>query len=166
MKEKITVPILYTDRLILNDITESDAPFIVELRGDPAVYRYFISPHKITMDEHLNWYKNKYVYDCNRFDWIAFDDKNEPIGLFGVKRDCETSDIAELSYILSMKHYGNGYAEEAVERLITFCKDEWKCRKVIAEIHNENSASIRFIKRLSFVPEAKKGEFVIYGKDI
>ena len=165
MNEKIRAPRLYTDRLVLSDITEDDASAIVKWRSDPDIYKYFVSPHKITLEEHLNWYRTKYVYDKNRFDWIAFSGEG-PIGIFGLKRKSESSDTAEVSYILSPKHYGKGYAGEAVERLIEFCKKEWKCRKVMAEIHRDNIMSVRFIKRLSFVLECAEGDFVRYGKEL
>ncbi|WP_295089950.1 GNAT family N-acetyltransferase [Ruminococcus sp.] len=166
MSKTVRAPELYTERLVLKEITESDATYIVKLRANPNVYRYFVSPHKITMEEHLKWYRDKYIYDDSRFDWIACSEKNGPIGLFGIKRESADSDIVEVSYMLSPEHYRKGYAREAVERLIKFCKDEWKCCRVIAEIHKDNSASIRFIERLSFVLEEYDGDFVIYGKEI
>jgi len=165
MKERVTAPDLFTERLELHDITENDTDIIVGWRGDPNVYRYFISPHKITSDEHRAWFNSRYVYDNNRFDWIAFCDKI-PIGIFGVKRESESSGTAEISYILAPDHYGKGYAGEAVKRLMTFCADEWKCRRVIAEIHKDNLSSIRFIERLSFVYESTNGNFKRYGIEL
>ena len=165
MNDKIKAPRLYTDRLVLSDITEDDAPAVVEWRSDPDIYKFFVSPHKLTLEEHLDWYRNRYVYDANRFDWIAFSGET-PIGIFGLKRENKSSDTAEVSYILSPKYYGKGYAGEAVKRLIVFCKEEWKCRKVIAEIHRDNDRSVRFVKRLSFVLESAEGDFVRYGKEL
>ena len=164
MKSIVTAPELYTERLRLSDMTENEAPSVVEWRSDPEVYKYFVSPHKISLEEHLNWFRNRYVYDTNRFDWIAFDNDNEPIGVFGAKRNDENSDAAEVSYILSPKYYGKGYAGEAVEKVIGFCREYWNCRVVIAEIHKDNLNSIKFIERLGFSKESSNGDFVIYSR--
>lgn len=166
MKKRIAAPELYTDRLKLVDMTEKDACFVVECRSDPDVYKYFVSPHKITIDEHLKWFRERYIYDENRFDWIAFSKEDEPIGAFGVKRDIENMDTAEVSYILSHDHYGKGYASEAVNRLIIFCKDNWNCSKVIAEINKDNNASIKFVEKLGFVAENNDGSFIRYVREI
>lgn len=163
MKAMISAPELHTERLHLLDITENDADVIVKLRSDPNVYQYFVSPHKITLEEHLNWFRNIYIYDENRYDWIAFLD-NEPIGIFGIKREFHYADTAEISYILSPEYYGKGYAKEAVSMLILFCKTEWKCKKVTAEIHKNNTLSINFIKRLSFTLTEEYGYFLRYEK--
>ncbi len=163
MKNMITAPELYTERLVLSDISEKDAPYIVKWRSDPNVYKYFVSPHKITIEEHLNWFNNRYVYEENRFDWIAFYN-NEPIGIFGIKRDDSSSIVAEVSYILSPMYYGKGFAGEAVERLISFGKNEWKCCKIIAEIHKDNVSSIHFIERLRFEKDSENDPFVVYSR--
>lgn len=166
MKQRVFAPDLCTDRLILKDITEKEALLIVEWRSNPNVYKYFVSPHKISLEEHLNWFNNKYIYDSNRFDWMGYTKDSEPVGVFGIKRESLDSVTAEISYILSPNHYGKGYAREAIERLILFCKDEWKCKKIIAEIHKDNTASIRFIDRFSFELDEMNGNLIRYVKEL
>ena len=67
------VPVLQTARLIMRGITEEDTRAIITLRSDPNVYKYFVSPHQITEEEHLSWFKNNYIFNEDRLDWIAFD---------------------------------------------------------------------------------------------
>ncbi|MEE3392306.1 MAG: GNAT family N-acetyltransferase [Lachnospiraceae bacterium] len=59
-------------RLKLREINESDACFIVSLRSDPDIYRYFKNPHAVTLESHIKWYKDTYLPDKDRIDWIAF----------------------------------------------------------------------------------------------
>lgn len=160
------VPVLQTARLIMRGIDEEDTGCIVKLRSDPNVYKYFISAHKITEDEHLKWYKNNYLNDSNRIDWIAFDAQKNVVGIFGIKRDTKDSKEAEVSYILSPQQYGKGYASEAVTRLIQFCKEEWQCNSVTAEVHEDNVDSIRFAEKLGFICERQEGRFVHYKKSV
>ena len=159
-----TVPVLKTARLTMRGIAEEDTNAIVVMRSNPDVYRFFVSPHQITEEEHLNWYRNSYLFNKNRIDWIAFDTTNNLIGVFGVKRENENSIEAEISYILAPEQYGKGFAAEAINRLMQFCKEEWNCTSVIAEIHNDNMDSIRFAERLGFVEE--KPNFIIFRKEI
>ena len=75
---------LESERLILRGITEDDAPEIVEWRSDPQAYKFFRSPHRITMDEHLAWFRNNYLSNDNRFDWMCFEKSSgSKIGVFG-----------------------------------------------------------------------------------
>lgn len=162
MKE---VPVLQTVRLTLRGIAEEDTHAIVALRSDANVYKYFVSPHRITEEEHLKWYKNSYLFNENRIDWIAFDANDYLVGVFGVKREKNINE-AEVSYILSPQQYGKGYASEAIKRLIQFCREEWKCVYVIAEIHESNVDSIRFAAKLNFELEEKMGVFLRYKREI
>ena len=36
-----------TERMIMQEITEADTDFIVELRSNPEAYRYFLAPHPL-----------------------------------------------------------------------------------------------------------------------
>lgn len=75
---------LESERLILRGITEDDAPEIVEWRSDPEAYKFFRSPHRITMDEHLAWFRNRYLSNDDRFDWMCFEKSSgSKIGVFG-----------------------------------------------------------------------------------
>ena len=159
-----TVPILKTARLTMRGIAEEDTNAIVVMRSNPDVYRFIVSSHQITEEEHLNWFRNSYLFNKSRIDWIAFDTANNLVGVFGVKRENENSLEAEVSYMLAPEQYGKGFAAEAVNRLIQFCKEEWNCTSVIAEIHNDNLDSIRFAERLGFIEE--KPKFIIFRKEI
>ena len=83
-----------------------------------------------------------------------------------MKRDNKDSKEAEVSYILAPQQYGKGYASEAVNCLIQFCREEWKCVCVTAEVHEENSDSIRFAEKLGFAIELKNGSFFCLKKRI
>ncbi len=75
---------LESERLILRGITEDDALEIVEWRSDPEAYKFFRSPHRITMDEHLAWFRNNYLSNDNRLDWMCFEKSSgSKIGVFG-----------------------------------------------------------------------------------
>ena len=150
-----------TGRLILRDIQPEDAIFIVGLRSDPAIYKYFKNPVKIDIESHNCWYSKSYICDDDRVDMIAIEvTTGERVGVFGIRR--LGSNVAELSYILSPDMMGKGYATEAMNTIIAFFSEDWDINRFIAEIHKDNQASIYFIEKLGFKKASSEGEFNNY----
>ena len=85
------------------------------------------------------------------------------IGVVGIKQ-VET-DTVEVSYLLDESARGKGYASEAVCKVMFFSKDHWGCIWAIAEIHRENSASIKMIQKLGFQKNDSHGDFEIFKRD-
>ena len=156
------VPVLYSERLVLREIEEKDTDFIVNIRSDPQIYQYFLNPHQITKEEHLIWFHQQYAYDANRINWLALTKDMEQTGLFGVQRENVESNKAEISYILHPNHYGKGYAKEAVERIIEYCRHEWHSEWILAEIHENNHSSIQFVEKMGFEVQSYCGHFLTY----
>lgn len=160
-------PDIDTKRLILKEITEKDTELIVKWRSEANVHKYFLSPHVTTANEHMEWFKTRYLYNMNRFDYIArTKEDGTAVGVFGIKIAHELKDTVEISYILDSLYYGKGYAKEATSKLIEFAKDKWKCNVAIAKIHMDNKNSVHFIEKLGFSFISKKGYFVIYSKKL
>lgn len=150
-----------TGRLFLRGIDESDAELIVEWRSVPEVYRFFKSPHKITVDEHLDWYRNSYLNNSERFDWICIEKESKKrIGVFGLTRE---GDKAEVNYLLAPEGQHKGFAAEAVQKLIEYAAENWNSRQVIAEIHRDNKPSLDLAEKLGFNVISEDEPFVIYG---
>lgn len=155
--------LIQTGQLTLRQITEKDAPVIVKLRSDPSDYRFFRLPHQLTLAEHLNWYRESYLQNSRRFDWLALC-QEVPTGLFSLNRTQEDTASAEISYLLAPPARGKGYAGEAVDAILQWAVDEWRLKKAFAEIHEENLASIRFIERMGFHYWKRESPFLFYQK--
>ena len=163
------VPVLQTERITLRGIAEEDTDRIVRWRSDPEIYRYFGSPHKLTKEEHLRWYRESYLSDKNRIDWIGVLHNDAYVGVFGAKRGDDNAKEAEVSYLLSPHCYGKGYAGEAITAILSFCAETWGCAYAVAEIHKENRASLKFAERLGFLPQGTReneGNFIRYIKEL
>ena len=155
---------LETERLFLREIREEDTAQIVAWRSVPTVYRYFKAPHAITAAEHLRWYRENYCHDPDRLDWIGLEKKSgKPIGVFGLRRFADSSNTAEVSYLLDPAAQHQGYAGEAVRALIQYAAGAWNTKRVIAEIHRKNRDSIMFAQRLGFRLLEEQGDFLRYG---
>lgn len=154
------VETIKTNRLALRGIDITDADSIVNWRANPEVYKYFLSPHKITIDEHINWFLNRYLNNENRFDWICLNkEKEERIGVFGIIKGDES---VELNYLLAPEAQHKGYATEAIRALIDYASKKWDIGKVVAEIHEDNRPSILLAERLGFKQASYKYPFYVY----
>ena len=67
-----------SERVHFMGINETDAPEIVEWRSDSGVYRFFRAAHRITLDEHLSWYRNNYLTNESRYDWMQISSSGLP----------------------------------------------------------------------------------------
>lgn len=156
---------MQSKRLSYVEITEKDTPLIVKWRGDPDVYRFFLNPHKISEQEHLEWFRHRYLNDNNRVDFmVTITESKEAIGVFGVKRADDMSRVVEISYLLKRESRGKGYATEAILQIIQWAVEYWKSNRVIAEIHKDNEASIRLVQNLGFKKRDSHEGFVVYER--
>ena len=154
-----------SERLSFREISAEDAEIIVRWRSDYNVYKYFLSRHKITLDEHLNWYKNIYLKNSDREDYIAeIKLLNKPVGVFGLVF-CDDKTV-EINYLLDKKYQGKGYASEAVKYLICYSKKLRGCKRVVAEVHKDNISSIKLVKKLGFAESNIEGNIVLFEKKI
>ena len=153
-----------SSRLFFREIEEDDSSFIVDVRSDPEVYRYFVDPHRITLEEHLNWFRNIYPQNDKRTDYIAVDKASgERAGVFGLIRN---GDAVEINYLIAKPFQRRGLAAEGVEFLLDYASDVLRCRKAIAEIHEDNVASLSLARKLGFVQTGKKEPILYFEKQI
>ena len=102
--------------------------------------------------------------DPNRLDFMALDSGLSKVGVFGIRRESESSDEAEVSYILAPEFYGRGFATEGVKWIMGYCKEHWGISNVIAEIHKENIRSINLAESVGFKESENRGVFIRFSK--
>lgn len=152
-----------TEEVILREINENDAENIVRWRGDPNVYRYFKTPHRITLAEHLHWFTYSYSMNSDRRDFMVLSHSGEPLGTVGVRWNAEEK-AAEVSYLIAPEFRGHGWASKALRALCSFAGQQWSVDVFVACVHQENIPSQRFIESQGFVFTKKEDEFRIYQK--
>ena len=153
-----------SSRLFFREIEEDDSAFIVDVRSDPEVYRYFVDPHRITLEEHLNWFRNIYPHNDKRTDYIAVDkESGERAGVFGLIKD---GDSVEINYLIAKPFQRQGLATEGVECLLDYAVNVLCCRKAIAEIHKNNHASLALSKKFGFVQTDNRGDILYFEKQL
>ena len=148
-----------TKRMWLRQIDETDSEAIVGLRSDERVYRFFINPVKLTLEDHVRWYKTNYIMSSSRLDWIAVDDQTGVfIGIYGVK--IKAQDTVEVSYITHTDKQRQGYASEAIKGLLVWAIKHLHVQYAVANVHEENMESISFAEKMGFEHIGKEGRFL------
>ena len=135
-------------------------------RNAPEDRQYYLSNEELTLDQHMNWFHNKYLPDDKRYDFMIVEpESNQLIGTAGVKLHGE---YPEVSYAISEKGMrGKGFAKDAINTLLRFVQKNKNAVNADAVIHKDNTASIHLVEGLGFEYAGKlpeRDEFLIYRK--
>ena len=153
-----------TKRCIVREITLSDAEQIVSWRSNPSVYQYFRNPIKISIETHCKWFKESYLNNPSRIDYMVCEKStNQSIGVFGINKG--ENNVVEVSYLLDDNIQGKGYAAEVLDGLERASTEMWGAIIFKAEIHKNNSKSITFAEKMGYKKENTIGDFIIYKKE-
>jgi RimJ/RimL family protein N-acetyltransferase len=132
--------------LQLRKIVESDAQLIFEWANDDDVRNNAISTHKIKWEDHISWFYKK-LQSPNTFMFIGFL-QNEPVGQ--IRFDKENEDYM-IDYSIAKNHRGKGLGKDIVKAGIKILSETIdKPFAVIAQVKEENIASIKVFTRLHF----------------
>jgi ribosomal-protein-alanine N-acetyltransferase len=144
------VPILETERLALNELTEQDAPFILELllsRG----FKENIGDRGVRDLEGARGYieRTRTGYAANGFGLWRCDLSvtGEPAGVCGlVKRDgLEHPDVG---YAFLEAFWGSGLASEAAAATLTHARETLGLQTVVAIVQPTNGGSIAVLRKI------------------
>ena len=153
-----------TKRLTFREIDLSDTEEIVAWRSEPSVYRYFKQPRRLTAEEHIRWYRERYLHDPSRCDFMCLEKSSgRKAGVFGLIRDGAD---AEVNYLIAPEARRKGYASEGVAGLCGLAAGYWHVERIIATVHRDNTASLRLAERLGFRQTDVRGDFVVCTKTL
>lgn len=144
--------ILETDRLILRQVTPSDAPFIMELVNEPD-WLLYIGDKNVRTHEEADSYiaKLREMYAVPGYGFYAVESKEHAcaIGICGLIRR-ESLEDADLGFAYLSRYGGNGYAFEAATAALARGKSELGLQRVVAITDPQNEKSIALLARLGF----------------
>ncbi len=143
---------LFTERLILTEISSQDLEKIHQLHSIPEVDEF--NTLGIPKDlEETRQIIQRDIDDQNksprsRYCWkIILKETNEFIGLAGMFPSNDRFKMAEFYYKLFPDFWGNGYATETAKRIIRFGFEELKLHRIEAGVATKNVASIRVLEK-------------------
>ena len=139
---------LLTTRLRLRTPEASDAPALELIASDPRVALTTASiPHPYPRGGALRFIEElRNAAGTNRRNLaITLSGENQLIGMIGF---IEKGSDAELGYMVSPAHWGNGYATEAASRLVEYIFSETPCQAVIGRAMIANPASEAVLRKV------------------
>ncbi|HYU86459.1 MAG TPA: GNAT family protein [Kribbellaceae bacterium] len=144
---------LRTERLTLRPATAADADATFAYRRLEAVGRWLTE-----VPTELETYRATFAEPARLATTIVLELDGQLIGDFmlrveDARSQAEVADQArntqaELGWVLHLAHTGRGYATEAVRALLTYCFDELKVRRVVANCFLDNDAAWRLMERV------------------
>lgn len=164
--------ITITERLLVRELSVSDASFILELVNSPSWIKFIGDRGVKNLDDAKAYLKNGPLksYDNNGFGlyWVGLRESNTPIGMCGViKRvDFESPDIG---FAFLPEYEGKGFGYESASAILDYCKTEFHLKKILGITLEANTASVRLLEKLGltfekkFIYESTKEELMLYA---
>ena len=148
--------ILETDQLYLDELSITDAPFILELVNSPG-WLQFIGDRGIKNITDAE----KYIINGPMASYTKFGhglyratlkENAATIGLCGIiKRD--TLQYEDIGFALLSQYAGKGYAYEAASAVLQYAKEILGLKKIVAITLRANHRSVKLLTKLGLVFE-------------
>jgi RimJ/RimL family protein N-acetyltransferase len=151
--------ILESDRLVLRPFQEADIEPFAAYRSDPEIARYQSWEPPVTLEQ-----ATRFVDDMKNarpgvqgewYQWAV--ERKATAGLIG---DCAFQIMApdprqaEIGFTFAPAYQGQGFATEAVARLLAYLFGDLGLHRVVAITDAENLAAARLLERLGLRREA------------
>lgn len=143
---------LETERLILRELNEADAEFILELVNDPDWIRYIGDRDIRTVEAARDYLIEGPMasYAQNGFGlWLVQLKDATPIGMCGLI-DREGLDDVDLGFAFMPAFRSQGYANESASIVIEYAKSSSGLKQLAAITDRDNAPSIKLLEKLGF----------------
>ncbi|WP_426668540.1 GNAT family N-acetyltransferase [Mucilaginibacter sp. McL0603] len=157
------VPVIESERLYFVPVSLAHlSQQYVNWLNDKDVYRYMETRGNYSLGM-----LKLFLEECeqsNKLFWAIHLKSNEQhIGNIKIDPINLIHGNAEYSIMMGRKEeWGNGYAIEASARILKYCFDELKLRKITLGVIKENTAAVKLYDKLGFKIEGTYQKHVIY----
>ena len=137
---------LRTERLVLTDVAEGDAEFVLELLNDPGWIENIGDRGVRTVEEAR-------AYIVERFSkslWLVVREAAtaEPVGMCGLVKGREGLNYPDIGYAYLARHAGRGFATEAAAVVLRHAHDVLGIERIAAVTGPDNVASQRVLEKI------------------
>ena len=139
-------PSICSRRLLLRPVQKKDVQAVFDIYSDLEALDYFAREPLLDLAEAKQMVADNLAFDedANAILWaICLNDDDRMIGTFTLFHISEQNRRAEVGYILNRRFWGNGYASEALGRMIEYCFQDLDMGRLEADVDPENTASLR-----------------------
>ncbi|MEP3638201.1 MAG: GNAT family N-acetyltransferase [Paracoccaceae bacterium] len=138
-----------TERLLLQPLRKRNLWFFCRLLGSKSVRFYLGGP--VAWSQRFPRFKRYLAAPDFVGVWVvSLAERNQPIGLVELGPHKDGKDY-EISYQFRPTFWGKGFANEAVQAVISHALNETDLERIIAETQSANSASCRLLCKLGMV---------------
>lgn len=149
-------PVLETERLRLEPISQAHSDFIVQHFLNPIVQRFLYDAEPMTQPEEalgiIDFYLNATNDSYNRWVVVRKAD-NTPLGTCGFHKWDKAHRRNEIGYDLSPQFHGQGYMREALKACLSHAFRRLQVHRVDAFVATDNERSLHLLERLGFKRE-------------
>jgi ribosomal-protein-alanine N-acetyltransferase len=151
-------PTLYTERLILKEITKKDATVLFDMRRDPELMKYIDRPIPKSIEDIYSLIEkmDKMKTTGEGISWGIFkkESPDEKIGNIGFYRIMAEHYRAEIGYMLKAEEHRKGILFEAIQEVIAYGYNQMNLHSIEANINPSNIASRKLLEKAGFEKEA------------
>jgi RimJ/RimL family protein N-acetyltransferase len=145
--------VIETDRLVLAQLGDRDADFIMGLLNEPSFLRYIGDRGVRSADDARRYIREGPVAGYERYGYgllrVALGADDTPIGMCGVlKRD--TLPDPDLGFSFLPTYWSKGYALEAATAVMQHARIVLHLGRILAITTHDNGPSMRVLGKLGF----------------
>jgi len=160
---------LFTQRLILRSIQDSDLQNIYRGLSNPKVIKHYgVSFSSLEeTKEQMDWYRQLQENETGMWFAMGLKDSNEFIGAVGLNDMSKEHKRGELGFWLLPEFWGSGYISEVVPKVLEYGFQTLDLHRIEAWVETDNENSRKVLSRLGFRHEGtlrdheiKNGKFI------
>lgn len=143
--------ILETERIILLEVTEDDAEFILDLLNQPSFIKYIGDRNVRNETQARGYIESRFTESYRKFGFgmwaVVLKETSQPIGICGfVKRDSLPE--ADIGFAFLPQFEKKGYAFESASAAMRYGKDVLELPRVLAITSQDNRDSQKLLEKI------------------
>jgi ribosomal-protein-alanine N-acetyltransferase len=139
-----------TDRLRLRPARPDDLDAIHAILTNPLAMTYWSTPPHETLQQSRDWLQSMIDISPREGEDFIVEQDGRVVGKAGLWR------FPEIGFIFHPDHWGQGYAQEALNVVIGRAFDVHGLPKIDADVDPRNTGSLKLLARLGFQETARK----------
>ena len=167
MQSESGFPVLKTQRLLLRELADSDAERILAIHGNAQAMRFFGTEPISTLEaaqQLITRFHDLRTQPAPCARWAIIElQSNSLVGTCGVFAWNRNWHKCCIGYELHPQAQGQGFMREALSAVFTWAFDTMSLNRIEAQIHPENSPSLKLLAGLGFQAEGLLREAAFWG---
>jgi RimJ/RimL family protein N-acetyltransferase len=150
-------------KISFRDVTSKDSQLILQWRNDRQVREYSSNPKLIGEETHHEWFLKRMARSSSE-PWLIFVIGEQEIGMTRLDIAVKSPNMFEISIVLAPEFRGLGYSSFLIQQTISVASERLEIKKIIANVHKNNYASIKLFETCNFKREGIYENFYKYER--